>query len=245
MVVGVVNCGDYRGHDEDDEEDEDGNDGVGDIDLEEWAIYLDSLCSDDQQDGSHYVYCCLLESLNACAEGDESACEELIEWIETGEGPCTDDDEGDDEEEDGEDDDEDGEEEEDDDEEDGDDEDGDLDELEELIELLTALCGSNQPNDLGIDPEMACGILELIEACNDGSEEACVELESLLEDLFGDEDEEDVGDADKPSNKPRAPKRGGSKPKKKRPKKKRSYVEVEYEQETEKNTPLASAPMSW
>jgi|EP00945_MAST-04E_sp_MAST-4E-sp1_P000642 protein MAK16 len=61
----------------------------------------------------------------------------------------------------------------------------------------------------------------------------------------GDEDEEDVGDADKPSNKRRAPKRGGSKPKKKRPKKKRSYVEVEYEQETEKNTPLASASMSW
>ena len=161
-----------------DEDDEDGNDGMEDIDLEEWAIYLDSLCSDDQQDGSHYVYCCLLESLNACAEGDESACEELIEWIETGEGPCTDDDEGNDEEEDGED----------------DDEDGDLDELEELIELLTELCGSSQPNDLGIDPEMACGILELIEACNDGSEEACVELESLLEDLFGDDDDEEDGD---------------------------------------------------
>ena len=48
-------------------------------------------------------------------------------------------------------------------EEDGDDEEGDLDELEELIELLTELCGSNQPNDLGIDPDMACGILELIE----------------------------------------------------------------------------------
>ena len=84
--------------------------------------------------------------------------------------------------------------EEDDDEEDGDDEDGDLDELEELIELLTELCGSNQPNDFGIDPDMACGILELIEACNDGSEEACAELESLLEDLFGDEDEDEDGE---------------------------------------------------
>ncbi|MGB0509737.1 MAG: PKD domain-containing protein [Flavobacteriales bacterium] len=78
------------------EDDEDGNDGVEDLDLEEWAIYLDSLCNDDQLDGSHYVYCCLLERLNACAEGDESACEELIEWIETGEGPCAEDD-GDDE----------------------------------------------------------------------------------------------------------------------------------------------------
>ena len=86
------------------------------------------------------------------------------------------------------------------DDEDGDDEDedgeGDLDELEELIELLTELCGSNEPNDLGIDPDMACGILELIEACNDGSEEACVELESLLEDFFGDDEDEEDGDGE-------------------------------------------------
>ena len=84
----------------------------------------------------------------------------------------------------------------DDDDEGDDEEEGDFDELEELIELLTELCGSNAPNDFGIDPDMACGILELIEACNDGSEDACNELDYLMEDLFGDDEDDDEEDGD-------------------------------------------------
>ena len=90
-------------------------------------------------------------------------------------------------------DDEDGDDEDGDDDEDGE---GDFEELEELIELLTELCGSNAPNDLGIDPDMACGILELIEACNNGSEDACNELDYLMEDLFGDDEDDDEEDGD-------------------------------------------------
>ena len=179
------------GGDEDDEEE----DGFDDEELDELIEWLEEICASGdtlEVDFDVEEACALLEMIQACLDGDEAVCEEvfvLIEELGDSWG-----DEEDDEEEEDEDDEEEDDEEEDDDEEDGDDEDGDLDELEELIELLTELCGSNQPNDLGIDPEMACGILELIEACNDGSEEACVELESLLEDLFGDDDDEEDGE---------------------------------------------------
>ena len=43
-----------------------------------------------------WMYCGLLESLNACLDGDEAACEELEEWLELVNGPWNeDDDEGD------------------------------------------------------------------------------------------------------------------------------------------------------
>ena len=188
------------------EDDEDGNDGVEDIDLEEWAIYLDSLCSDDQLDGSHYVYCCLLERLNACAEGDESACEELIEWIETGEGPCAEDDEEDgeddgEEEEDGDgEEDGDDEEEEDDDEEDGDDDDDedgndgveDLD-LEEWAIYLDSLCSYDQ---LDGSHYVYCCLLESLNACAEGDESACEELIEWIETGEGPCAEDDGDDED-------------------------------------------------
>ena len=79
---------------------------------------------------------------------------------------------------------------------------------------------------------------------------------SSSEDIPSDDDESSDDNADatensnkptdddtKPSNKRRAPKRGSGKPKKRS--KKRSYVEVEYEQETEKNTPLSNSAISW
>ena len=73
--------------------------------------------------------------------------------------------------------------------------------MEGLIEWLEEQCGSDVPNDLGIDSDLACGILELIEACDNGSEEACVELEMLweeFEDLLdnGEEDDEEEGEDD-------------------------------------------------
>ena len=207
---------------EDDEEDEEGeDDGDDDLDEEDWLDlmdWLEEICSsNDTLEGDIEVEmaCAALELIEACADGEEAACEELemlLEDLWDDEEGGDDDEENDDEE--GEDDDEenDDEEGEDDDEEDDDEEgenddeendddeegedDGEFDEedLEALIEWLEEICGSNVPNDLGIDPDMACGILELIEACADGNEEACEELEMLLEeleDLWDEEDEDD------------------------------------------------------
>ena len=120
----------------------------------------------------------------------------------TGKTGDEDDDEGDDEGEDGED----GDEE--DDEEDGEGEDGedgdengeddedefDEEEFDALIEWLEEICASGDSLEVDFDVEEACALLELIEACADGSEEACEELEELLEeleDLWDEEDEED------------------------------------------------------
>ena len=195
---------------EDDEEDEEGeDDGDDDLDEEDWLDlmdWLEEICSsNDTLEGDIDVEmaCAALELIEACADGEEAACEELemlLEDLWDDEEGEDDDEENDDEE--GEDDDEedDDEEGENDDEENDDDEEGeddgefDEEDLEALIEWLEEICGSNVPNDLGIDPDMACGILELIEACADGNEEACEELEMLLEeleDLWDEEDEDD------------------------------------------------------
>ena len=175
---------DDEDEDGDDDEEEDGEDGEdGDEEDDEG--------DDEGEDGE---------------DGDEDD-DEGDDEGEDGEDGDEDDDEGDDEGEDGED----GDEE--DDEEDGEGEDGedgdengeddedefDEEEFDALIEWLEEICGSNVPNDLGFDPDMACGILELIEACANGSEEACEELEMLLEDLedlWDEEDEEDGEDDD-------------------------------------------------
>lgn len=85
------------GEDEDDDEDDDeGFDEFEDLDLDELTAYLDSLCSDAMGNDA-WMYCGILESLNACLGGDEAACEELAEWLEFVDGPWNeeDDDEGD------------------------------------------------------------------------------------------------------------------------------------------------------
>ncbi|HCC63891.1 MAG TPA: hypothetical protein DEP62_01660, partial [Flavobacteriales bacterium] len=91
------------GEDEDDDEDDDeGFDEFEDLDLDELTAYLDSLCSDAMGNDA-WMYCGILESLNACLGGDEAACEELEEWLEFVDGPWNeedDDEEADDEEDD-------------------------------------------------------------------------------------------------------------------------------------------------
>ena len=169
----------------------DENDEADGEDLAELIGWLEEICASNdtlEVDVDVELACEALALIEACDNGSEEACAELEAlWDEFGnlwdEEGGEDDDEEDDEEE-GEDDDE--------------EDDGELDEedLEALIEWLEEICGSNVPNDLGIDPDMACGILELIEACANGSEEACLELDGLLdefEDLWddGEEDEED------------------------------------------------------
>ena len=139
--------------------------------------------------------CGILELIEACNDGSEEACVEL-EFLMEGLEDLIDED---DDEEDGEDDDEEEEDEEEDDEEDGEDDaegDGNLDEeeLDILVEWLEGICDSNTPNELGIEPEVACEILGLIEACLNGNEEACEELELIWEeweDLLDNEDEDD------------------------------------------------------
>ena len=87
---------------EDDEEDDDeGFDEFEDLDLDELTAYLDSLCSDAMGNDA-WMYCGILESLNACLDGDEDACDELEEWLEFVDGPWNEeeDDEEDDDEED-------------------------------------------------------------------------------------------------------------------------------------------------
>ena len=83
--------------DNDDEDDDD--EGFEDLDLDELTAYLDSLCSDTMGNDA-WMYCGLLESLNACLDGDETACEELDEWLEFADGPWNDEEEEDEEEED-------------------------------------------------------------------------------------------------------------------------------------------------
>ena len=81
--------------DDDDDDEEEGFDEFEDFDLDELTAYLDSLCSDAMGNDA-WMYCGLLESLNACLDGDEAACEELEEWLELVNGPWNeDDDEGD------------------------------------------------------------------------------------------------------------------------------------------------------
>ena len=123
--------------DDDEDDDEEDFDEFEDLDLDELTAYLDSLCSDAMGNDA-WMYCGILESLNACLNGDEDACEELEEWLEFVDGPWNeeDNDEEDDDEEDGDEEDgdeedgdeEDGDEEDDDDEEDGDEEDDDEEE---------------------------------------------------------------------------------------------------------------------
>ena len=86
---------------EDDEDDDEGFDEFEDLDLDELTAYLDSLCSDAMGNDA-WMYCGILESLNACLDGDEDACDELEEWLEFVDGPWNeeDDDEEDDVEED-------------------------------------------------------------------------------------------------------------------------------------------------
>ena len=83
--------------DGDDEDDDEDFDEFEDLDLDELTAYLDSLCSDAMGNDA-WMYCGLLESLNACLGGDEAACEELEEWLEFVDGPWNDDEEDDDEE---------------------------------------------------------------------------------------------------------------------------------------------------
>ena len=82
-----------------DEDDDEGFDEFEDLDLDELTAYLDSLCS-DAMGNEAWMYCGLLESLNACLDGDEDACEEIEEWLELVDGPWNDDEEDDDEEDD-------------------------------------------------------------------------------------------------------------------------------------------------
>ena len=83
--------------DDDDEDDDEGFDEFEDLDLDELTAYLDSLCS-DAMGNEAWMYCGLLESLNACLDGDEDACDEIEEWLELVDGPWNDDEEDDDEE---------------------------------------------------------------------------------------------------------------------------------------------------
>ena len=86
---------DENGDDDDDDDEGEGFDEFEDLDLDELTAYLDSLCSDAMGNDA-WMYCGLLESLNACLDGDEAACEELEEWLELVNGPWNeDDDEGD------------------------------------------------------------------------------------------------------------------------------------------------------
>ena len=66
---------------------EEGNGGNGgefdwdSLELDGLAQYLDSLCGSNADiDG---MYCGLLESLNACLEENEEACDDLAEWLDT------------------------------------------------------------------------------------------------------------------------------------------------------------------
>lgn len=82
--------------DDDEEDDDEGFDEFEDLDLDELTAYLDSLCS-DAMGNEAWMYCGLLESLNACLDGDEDACEEIEDWLELVDGPWNDDEEDDDE----------------------------------------------------------------------------------------------------------------------------------------------------
>lgn len=108
-------CEEEDEDEDDDEEDDEGFDEFEDLDLDELTAYLDSLCSDAVGNDA-WMYCGILESLNACLDGDEDACDELEEWLEFVDGPWNEEEEDDEEDDDEEDDDEEGDDEEDDDE---------------------------------------------------------------------------------------------------------------------------------
>jgi len=186
-----------------------GGDEDDEVDGEDWAElieWLEEICASGdtlEVDFDVEEACAFLELIEACSEGDEAACEEVDMYI----GDLMDgwDDEEEDEEDDEEEDDEEEDDEEDDDEEEDDEEEDDEDEgdgfdeeeLDALIEWLEAICASGDTLEVDFDVEEACALLELIGACTNGSEEACVELEMLLEDLedlWDEEDEEDGED---------------------------------------------------
>ena len=165
---------------EDDEEEDDEEDEFDEEELNALIEWLEEICASGdtlEVDFDVEEACAFLELIEACNEGDEAACEEVDMYI----GDLMDgwdDEEEDDEEED-----------------DGDNEDEFDDEgLDALIEWLEEICASGDSLEVDFDVEEACALLELIEACADGSEEACEELEELLEeleDLWDEEDEED------------------------------------------------------
>ena len=97
-------CEEEDEDEDDDEEDDEGFDEFEDLDLDELTAYLDSLCSDAMGNDA-WMYCGILESLNACLDGDEDACDELEEWLEFVDGPWNEEEEEDDEEDDDEEDD--------------------------------------------------------------------------------------------------------------------------------------------
>ena len=163
-------------------EDEEDEDGLDEEELEALIQWLEELCADGIPNDwgiDPDMACGILELIAACDNGSEEACEELESIWEELEDFWDEDDEEDDEE-DGEEDDE-------------EDDDFDEEDWEALIEWLEELCADGMPNDWGIDPDMACGILELIAACEEGDEEACEELESIweeFEDFWDEEDDE-------------------------------------------------------
>ena len=172
--------------DEDEDDDEEGDDDDDEVDEEDWLElmdWLEEICASNDTlavDIDVEMACAALELIEACADGDEAACEELEMLLDDLEDLWDDDDEDEDEYEDEEEDDE-----------------LDEEELDILVEWLEDICDSNMPNDLGIDPEVACEILGLIEACLDGNEEACEELELIWEeweDLLDNEEEDDEED---------------------------------------------------
>ena len=183
---------DEEDDDEEDDNEEDEGDEFDEEELDALIEWLEEICASGDSlevDFDVEEACAFLELIEACSEGDEAACEEVDIYI----GDLMDgwdDDEEDDEEED--------DEEEDDEEEDEGDE-FDEEELDALIEWLEEICASGDSLEVDFDVEEACAFLELIEACANGSEEACEELEMLLEeleDLWDEEDEEDEDEED-------------------------------------------------
>ena len=69
-------------NDDDDDDEEDGEEFDWDeLEFDALAQYLDSLCGSNADiDG---MYCGWLETLNACSEENEEACDELAEWLDT------------------------------------------------------------------------------------------------------------------------------------------------------------------
>ena len=169
------------------------------VEGEDWADlidWLEEICASNdtlEVDVDVELACEALALIEACDNGSEEACAELEAlWDEFGNLWDDEEEEDDDEEEDDE------EEDDDEDEEGEDDGDDDLDEEDwlELMDWLEEICSSNDTLEGDIDVEMACAALELIEACADGDEAACEELEMLLEDLWDDEEGEDDDEED-------------------------------------------------
>ena len=78
---------------------------------------------------------------------------------------------------------------------DEDDDEVDGEDWADLMDWLEEICASNDTLEVDVDVELACEALALIEACDNGSEEACAELEALWDefgDLWDDEEEDDL-----------------------------------------------------